>query len=438
MSDALLADLYELTMAAGYHAAGRADEPATFELYFRRPPDGVDVVVACGLDPVLDYLEALRFDGDDLAYLDGLGAFDAAFLAWLEQLRFGGDVWAVPEGTVVFPEQPLLRVSAPLAQGQLVETFLLNRICYSSLVASHAATVVAAAGDTPVLEFGARRAHGPDGALTGSRAALVGGCAATSNVAAGRRYGVPVAGTQAHAWIMAFPSELEAFRTYARAFPDGCVLLVDTYDTLGSGVPNAITVASELAAAGSQVSGVRLDSGDLAVLAPAVRRQLDEAGLHAVEILASGDLDAPRIAALAAAGAPIDGYGVGSAIVPGRADPVLGGVYKLVEIDGQPVAKRSDDPAKATLPGSKQVWRHPRGDVVGLADEALDGQPLLVEVLRAGRRRRPAVPVPALREQCRAAVAAVRPAVLRGEWTVRRSDGLTALAAAAGAGSAPG
>ncbi|MBA2529926.1 MAG: nicotinate phosphoribosyltransferase, partial [Euzebyales bacterium] len=401
MSDALFTDLYELTMMAGYHVAGRSEEPATFDLYFRHLPAGVDLVVACGLEPVLDYLQRLRFDDRDLAYLRSLDLFRPAFLDYLADLRFTGDVWAVSEGLPVFGDEPLVRVTAPLAQAQLVETALLNRICYSSLVASNAAQLVACARGKPVLEFGARRAHGPDGAITGARAAMVGGCAATSNVAAGERFDVPVSGTQAHAWVMAFDSELEAFRAYARAFPDNCLLLVDTYDTLAVGVPNAITVAQELAADGHRLAGVRLDSGDLLALAQETRRMLDEAGFHDAKILASGDLDADAVTELEQAGAPIDGYGVGTSLLTARRDPALSGVYKLAEIGGQPVLKISGNPRKTTSPGRKQVWRQDSGDVIGLADEDLQGEPLLVEAMRAGRRLLATVPVAELRTRCR-------------------------------------
>lgn len=424
MSDALLTDLYELTMMAGYHADGRAEEPATFDVFFRRPPAGVDLVVAAGLDPVLDYLESLSFTDDDLEYLSALGLFSRAFLDWLAEFSFTGDVWAVPEGVPVFGEEPLVRVTAPLAQAQLVETALLNRLCYSSLVASHAVTVTAAARGKAVLEFGARRAHGPDGALTAARAAIVGGCAATSNVAAGQRFGVRTSGTMAHSWIMSYERELEAFRSYARAFPDSCVLLVDTYDTLGSGVPNAITVGRELAEQGHELSGVRLDSGDLGTLARQSRRMLDEAGLERASILVSGDLDASRIAELEEEGAPVDGYGVGTLLVTGGRDPALQGVYKLAEVDGDPVLKVSGSPDKTTSPGVKQVWRQANGDVIGLADEDHPGQPLLVEAMRQGTRRLGPVPVEELRERSREAVPPVRARLQAGEWSVHRSKRL--------------
>lgn len=427
MTDSLFTDLYELTMAAGYHADGRADEPATFDLFFRKPPRGVDLVVAAGLEQVLDFLERLHFDEDDLAYLRSLELFEDEFLDYLAGVRFEGDVWAIPEGTPAFGDEPLVRVTAPLGQAQLVETALLNRICYASLVASNALQMTIAARGKTIVEFGARRAHGPDGALTAARAAVVGGAASTSNVLAGKMFGIDVSGTQAHSWIMAYESELEAFRTYARAFPDATVLLVDTYDTLGSGIPNAITVARELAEEGHALRAVRLDSGDLGMLARQSRRLLDEAGFGDVKIFASGDLDAPRIAELEEQGAPIDAYGVGTSLVTAWHDPAFTGVYKLAEINGDPVLKISGTPEKTTSPGVKQVWRGERGDVIGLADEDLDGRPLLVEAMRDGRRLHPPVPLPDLRARCREAAEAVRPHVVAGTWSVRRSERLEQL-----------
>lgn len=427
MSEALFTDLYELTMVAGYHAAGRAEDQATFDLFFRHNPVGVHLVVCAGLDPVLDYLERLRFTDEDLAYLRSLNLFGDDLLAYLGDLRFTGDVWAIPEGLPVFGAEPLIRITAPLAQAQLVETALINRVAYSSLIASNALEVVLAANGKPVLEFGARRAHGPDGAITASRAAMIGGCSATSNVEAGRRFDVPVSGTQAHSWVMAWDTELEAFRAYARAFPESCVLLVDTYDTLEVGIPNAITVARELAAQGHRLQGVRLDSGDLAVLAKEARRMLDEAGFPDVRILVSGDLDTPRVQELEAAGAPISGYGVGTALVTARQDPTFSGVYKLAEVDGVPVIKISGSPEKTTDPGRKQVWRTPAGDVIGLEDEDVSGAPLLVPVMRGGVRQMERQPISALAERCRDAVAEVRPRVLEGAFEVRRTPQLQAL-----------
>jgi nicotinate phosphoribosyltransferase len=429
VSQALFTDLYELTMMAGYHAGGRAEEEATFDLFYRRPPRGVGLVVAAGLDQVLDYLQSLHFTDEDLVYLRSLELFGDEFLHFLAGLRFTGDVWAVPEGLPVFGDEPLLRITAPLAEAQLVETAALNRICYATLVASNAVEMVAAARGKRIVEFGARRAHGPDGALTASRAAIIGGCAATSNVLAGQRFGASVSGTQAHSWVMAHDTELEAFRSYARAFPDTCILLVDTYDTLASGVPNAITVARELADSGHQLQGIRLDSGDLATLATEARKVLDDAGFGDVRIIASGDLDAERIAELEEQGAPIDAYGVGTSLVTAWHDPAFSGVYKLAEVEGKPVLKVSGTPEKTTSPGRKQVWRHADGDVIGLADEALDGEPLLTEVMRDGRRLHPPRPIEELQARCRAAVEEIAPVVRAGRWQVRRSGRLEPLRA---------
>ena len=373
---ALFTDFYELTMMAGYSRAGLADVPAVFDLFFRKPPDGVSVLVAGGLELALQFLEQVSFADDDLAYLETT-TLPPSFVQSLASFQFTGDVFAVPEGTPVFADEPVLRVEAPLAQAQLVETALLNLICYSSLVASNAAEVRLAAGDRRVLEFGARRAHGPDGALTASRSAYLGGVDATSNVEAARHFGIPVAGTQAHAWVMAFPSELESFRAYADTFPNGCVLLVDTYDTLAVGVPNAITVATEMRARGQELAGVRLDSGDLADLARGARGQLDAAGFHDVEIVASGDLDARTVASLISTDAPIDSFGVGTALVTARQDPTISGVYKLALIGTSDVAKRSATAGKTTSPGRKQVWRTPAGDIIGLDGETHPGTPLL-------------------------------------------------------------
>ncbi len=425
MSQSLFTDLYELTMMAGYWRTGHAEDTATFDLFHRHAPRGVDLVVAGGLEPALEWLEQLGFSDDDLIYLDSLDLFPDGFLDWLADLRFTGDVWAMPEGTPVLPHEPILRVTAPLAQGQLVETALLNMVSYSSLVASTASQLVAESGGTPILEFGARRAHGPDGARTGSRAAFLGGCAATSNVAAAADYGLPPSGTQAHAWIMAFPDELTAFRAYAETFPHHTVLLVDTYDTLRSGVPNAITVAHELAASGTRLRGIRLDSGDLLTLSQQARRMLDDAGLEDVQVLVSGDLDVARVRELVGAGAPIDGFGVGTSLLTAREDPAFSGVYKLAEVADRPALKVSGEPSKITDPGRKQVWRGADGDVIGLVGEAVPGTPLLEQVMAGGRRMRPAPGLPELQERCLALAREMRPRA--ASWPVRRSAGLEAL-----------
>lgn len=423
MPGGLFTDFYELTMAAGYHAEGLADAPATFDLFFRDVPESVELAVAAGLESAVEFLIDWSFDDDDVAFLQSLRRFDPAFCDRLSDLRFTGDMCGIPEGTPVFPNEPVIRVEAPLIEAQLVETALINRIAHSSLIASHAAQVVRCAAGKSVLEFGARRAHGPNGAITGSRAAVIGGCTATSLTEVGRLYGATVSGTQAHSWVMAFDDELEAFRAYARTFPDSSVLLVDTYDTLKSGVPNAITVARELREQGHELQGIRLDSGDLAALARGARRQLDTAGFPDVQILASGDLNAARIGHLEEVGAPIDSYGVGTELATAKPDPVFTAVYKLAQIGDRPAIKLSSSPAKATDPGVKQVWRTDDGDVVGLADEDIDGRPLLEPAIAGGERLHSPAPLETLAQRCRD-----QSAQLRGRpWTVRRSKGLETL-----------
>ncbi len=425
MTSALFTDFYELTMMTGYLAAGMADDTATFDLFFRHPPGGIDQVVLAGVEQVIDELVDLRFKEDELAFLAGLDRFPAAFLDRIADERFACNVWAIPEGTPVFGNEPLLRVTGPLLQAQWVETLLINRVAYASLVASHALAVVQAARGKPVLEFGARRAHGPNGALTASRAAMIGGCAGTSNVEAARRFGLQVSGTQAHSWIMAFPTELDAFRAYAATFPDDCVLLVDTYDTLGQGLPNAVTVAHELADRGHRLRGVRLDSGDLGALARGARAQLDAAGCHEVQIIASGDLDADRISMLERSGAPLDAYGVGTAMVTARSDPAFSGVYKIAEVEGRPTLKLSGSPEKTSNPGRKQVWRTTTGDIVGLEHERHSGRPLLEPVLSSGRRCRDTDDIETIVRRCRDGVAQLGHDGHRR--TVRLSDELSAL-----------
>ncbi|HXT50936.1 MAG TPA: nicotinate phosphoribosyltransferase [Thermoanaerobaculia bacterium] len=403
---ALLTDLYELTMAAAYDAAGMEGE-ATFELFVRALPGERNFLVACGLAGALDYLEGLRFTGRDLDYLRTLGLFTEAFLKRLASLRFTGDVWAMSEGRVAFAGEPLLVVRAPLLEAQLVETFLLNALTFPTLVASKAARVAIACVGRPFVDFSARRDHGPDAALLAARAAFVGGAAATATVEAGARWGIPVSGTMAHSYVMAVGDEEAAFRAFARQFGDRSVLLIDTFDTL-EGARRAARVARELAAEGIHLRAVRLDSGDLAALALAVRQILDDGGAEDVEIFASGDLDETRIAALLAGGAPIDGFGVGTRLGTGGDAPTLSTVYKLVEDAQGPKMKLST--GKATLPGRKQVFREirdgvPLRDVIALADEELAGEPLLELVMRAGWRLAPPEPLTAAQARCREDVA---------------------------------
>lgn len=369
--EALLTDLYQLTMAYGYWKSGRADQEAVFNLFFRKAPFGSGYTVACGLSPVIDFTEGFRFRPDDLEYLAGLSGndgqrlFDQPFLDHLAALRLAVTVHGVPEGTIVFPHEPLLRVQGPILHCQLLETALLNIVNFDTLVATKAARVCLAAQGDPVLEFGLRRAQGPDGGLAASRAAHVGGCAATSNVLAGKRFGIPVRGTHAHSWVMAFDSELEAFEAYAEVMPNNCVFLVDTYDTL-EGVRNAIRVGRHLRQRGQELAGIRLDSGDLAWLSIQARRMLDEAGFPNATIVASNDLDEHLIQSLKGQGAAIGIWGVGTKLCTAYDQPALGGVYKLAAIrhPGGPWSYRvklSQQVVKISNPGIQQVRRMKRG-----------------------------------------------------------------------------
>lgn len=388
---ALLTDLYQLTMAQGYWKSGRAEQEAVFQLVFRRHPFQGGFTIAAGLAYLVDYISHARFEADDLAYLAGLrGAddrplFDPAFLDYLSALAFTCDVDAVVEGEVVFPHEPLLRVTGPILQAQLLETPALALLNFQSLIATKAARVCLAARGDPVVEFGLRRAQGIDGALAASRAAYLGGCAATSHLLAGRLFGIPVGGTHAHSWVMSFGDELEAFEEYARAMPNNCVFLVDTYDTL-AGVRHAVEVGRRLRAHGHELLGVRLDSGDLAELSRNARRILDEAGFPKAIITASGDLDEHLIAKLKARGATIGVWGVGTRLVTAYDQPALGGVYKLAAVgrnDGswRPCIKLSEGTSKQSMPGRLQVRRferasEPIGDVLydiglGVGDERL-------------------------------------------------------------------
>jgi nicotinate phosphoribosyltransferase len=368
---ALLTDLYQLTMACGYWKAGTANREAVFHLTFRRAPFGGGYAIAAGLGPALDYLRGLQFSADDLAYLatlrDGRGAplFPTGFLDYLGALRFACTVDAAPEGSVVFAHEPILRVTGPIAHAQLVETALLTLVNFETLVATKASRVVLAARGAPVVEFGLRRAQGIDGGVCASRAAYIGGCTATSNVLAGKRFGIPVRGTHAHSWVMFYDDELAAFRAYADALPGNCTLLVDTYDTL-EGVRHAITVGHELRARGHELAGVRLDSGDLAYLSIEARRMLDAAGFPAAKIVASNDLDEAVIASLFEQGARIDTFGVGTRLVTAYDQPALGGVYKLGASRDEHGAwrhaiKLSEQPIKISNPGNLAVRRLRRG-----------------------------------------------------------------------------
>jgi nicotinate phosphoribosyltransferase len=410
-SAALLVDLYELTMAQAYWREGMADDEAVFSLYFRTLPPRRNYVVAAGLAAALRYLERLTF-APHLDHLATLGLFADDFLAWLGGLSFAGDVWALPEGTPVFPEEPLVEVVGPLAVGQIAESFVMNQVGFQSTLASKAARVVTAAGGRTVVDFGMRRMHGTDAAIKAVRAFTVAGVAATSNVLAGRVHGVPVAGTMAHSYVQAHDDESAAFRAFARLYPE-TTLLVDTYDTL-AGVEKVVELARELGD-GFRVRAIRLDSGDLAELARRSREILDRAGLERVEIFASGGLDEEKVAALVAAGAPIDGFGVGTQMGVSDDAPVLDMAYKLTELGGEGRLKTS--PGKRILPGRKQVFRVEEAgrtvrDVLARAGEEGPGRPLLGRVMAGGRLADPAaVDLAASRERARREIAALPPRV---------------------------
>ncbi|BCR04568.1 nicotinate phosphoribosyltransferase [Desulfuromonas versatilis] len=392
---ALMTDLYELTMLAGYFDEGMHEQPAVFDLFFREAPYRGSYAVFAGLQPALEYLENLRFTADELAYLKSLGLFKPAFLDYLKGFRFRGKLTAPPEGTVVFGQDPLLTVEGTLAEAQYVETALLNIVNFQTLVATKAARLSVAAGDGTVIEFGLRRAQGPDGGLSVGRAAFIGGVRSTSNLWAGQTYGIPVRGTHAHSWVMAFPDELSAFRAYAECFPDSCVLLVDTYDTLNSGIPNAITVARELKDQGHDMLGIRLDSGDLAYLSKEARRLFDEAGFPGVKIVASNELDEHVISSIRSEGGRIDIYGVGTrlATCSGEGGGALGGVYKLVRLADQPKLKVTSDIAKSTVPDRKKLLRviDPEGtflmDIMCRAEETVHPGDLVYDPTNPARHK---------------------------------------------------
>jgi nicotinate phosphoribosyltransferase len=381
----LLVDLYELTMGESYLAEGMDRQPATFQLFCRTLPPGWGYFVASGIDEALAHLEALSFSSDELAYLETTRLFRPAFLDRLSALRFTGEVRAMQEGTVHFPGEPVLEVTAPLLEAQLVETALINLVHLSTLIASRAARCVDAADGRRLVEFGFRRAHGAEAGVTVARASYLAGFDATSNTLAGERFGIPVAGTMAHSYIESFPEESAAFEAFTRSYPDGATLLIDTYETV-EGARRAAASARDLASRGGRLGGVRLDSGDLLELSRQVRAVLDDDGLADVTIFASGNLDEYSIAALLGAGAPIDGFGIGSRLSTSAGAPYLDLVYKLVELDGRGVMKLSAE--KATLPGAKQVWRRPEGDVVTLIgeDPPSEAEPLLGPAMSGGRR----------------------------------------------------
>jgi nicotinate phosphoribosyltransferase len=416
----LLTDLYELTMAAGYFAAGKQGETGTFELTVRRLPHNRDFVLMAGLERALNYLLNLSFEADEIAYLRGLPQFrnaPAAFWDYLAEFRFTGDVFAVPEGSVIYAGQPVMNVRGPVIEGQIAETYLLAAITFETLIASKAARVVHAAAGRDVVEFGTRRAHTPEAGVIGARAAYIGGCAGTSNTLAGFRYGIPVMGTAAHSWVMAFATETESFAELQKLLGDKTVQLLDTYDTL-----SAARLVAEMQ---GPLWGVRIDSGDFVELSRAIRGILDGAGMTGAKIMASGDLDEAKIADLLAAGAPIDAFGVGTELAVSADAPHMGAVYKLVEIEnGEGIrytAKRSPD--KATLPGAKQLFRFPEYDLLALHDECAGGAKAMLEPwILGGNLIRPKPTLEEIRKHARRSLAEWPTAGRRTEHSMALED----------------
>ena len=386
----LLTDLYQLTMMNGYLKEGKENETVIFDLFFRQN-ELITYSLAAGLEQAINYVLNLKFDAEDIEYLRSKNLFTEEFLTYLSNLKFTGDIYSVPEGTIVFPGEPILTVKAPIMQAQLIETAILNIVNHQTLIASKAAKVCYSAKGDTVMEFGLRRAQGPDAGIYGARAAIIGGCNSTSNVLAGRMFDIPIAGTHAHSWVMSFPTEYDAFKAYADTYPDATLLLVDTYDTLRSGIPNAIKVFNELKAKGKKPIGIRLDSGDLAYLTKKARKMLDDAGFPDTIICASGDLDEKLVQSLKLQGAKINSWGIGTKLITSADMPALGGVYKLAGVvndDGSitPKIKVSDNSAKITNPGDKKIVRIYDGesgkaeaDLIMLRNEVIDeSKPLTI------------------------------------------------------------
>ncbi len=389
----LLTDLYELTMMQGYFENEDVNQTVIFDMFYRNNPEGNGYAICAGLEQLIDYVKNLHFTEDEIDYLKSLCIYKPAFLAYLRDFRFTGDIYAIPEGTVIFPREPLVKVIAPIMQAQLIETALLNIINHQSLIATKTARIVRAAQGDGVMEFGCRRAQGPDAAIYGARAAIIAGCVGTSNVLCGQMFHVPVSGTHAHSWIMSFPDELSAFRAYAKLYPDACILLIDTYDTLDSGLPHAIQVFKELREQGIHPKryGIRMDSGDLAYLSKKVKAALDAEGFTDAIISASNDLDEGLIGSLKAQGATINSWGVGTNLITSKDCPAFGGVYKLAAIWNEPEQrfepkiKISENAEKITNPGDKKIYRiyDAQGmivaDLIALADEEFSSKdPLLL------------------------------------------------------------
>ncbi|HOA54871.1 MAG: nicotinate phosphoribosyltransferase [Acetivibrionales bacterium] len=380
----MLTDFYELTMANGYLESGMKEKIAYFDMFFRKVPDDGGFAIMAGVEQFIQYIKELRFEKEDIEYLRSKDQFSEEFLEYLSNFKFECDVWAIPEGTPIFPNEPIVTVRGPVMQAQFIETMLLLSINHQSLIATKANRIVTAAQGRPVMEFGSRRAQGYNGAVYGARAAYIGGCVGTACTIADREYGIPALGTMAHSWIQMFPTELDAFRAYARIYPSNCTLLVDTYNVLKSGVPNAIRVFNEeVVPRGYRPKGIRIDSGDITYLSRRARKMLDEAGFEDCGIVASNSLDEYIIRDILSQGACVDSFGVGERLITSRSEPVFGGVYKLcaVEDDGTivPKIKVSENVGKITTPGFKQVWRlfdresgKALADVITLHDEVID------------------------------------------------------------------
>ena len=379
----MLTDFYEITMTNGFLENGKADEIVYFDMFFRRIPDNAGFAIMAGLEQLVEYIRNLSFSKSDIEYLRSKNMFSMEFLKYLENFRFECDIWAIPEGTPIFPNEPIVKVKGPAIQAQFIETMVLLTINHQSLIATKANRIVTAAKGRPVMEFGSRRAQGYDGAVYGARAAYIGGCAGTACTIAERDFGVKALGTMAHSWVQLYDNELEAFRAYAKAYPDSCTFLVDTYNVLKSGVPNAITVFKELEKSGHKGVGVRIDSGDIAYLSKKARKMFDDAGLNYIKIVASNSLDEYIIRDLLIQGAEIDSFGIGERLITSKSDPVFGGVYKLaaVERDGKiiPKIKISENAIKITNPGNKELWRlfdnktgNAIADVITVAGEVID------------------------------------------------------------------
>ena len=448
---ALLCDYYEITMGRGYFHSPMRNKVAYFDVFFRRVPDGGGYAIAAGLEQIVEYIEGLHFSEDDIAYLRSKRVFDEEFLAYLRTFRFTGDIWAVPEGTVIFPGEPIITVRAPVIEAQLVETYILLTINHQSLIATKASRMVRAAAGRPISEFGSRRAHGEQAAVMGARAAYIGGCAGTACALSDKLYGVPAGGTMAHSWVQMFDTEYEAFETYVKLYPDNPTLLIDTYSVLQSGLPNAIRAFKEvLWPMGKRACGIRIDSGDITYLTKKVRQILDDAGLTDCKIVVSNSLDEYLIEELLRQGASIDAFGVGERLITSRSEPVFGGVYKLVACEDEtgsitPKIKISENIEKITNPHFKRLYRiysketgKAEADLIAIHDETIDTgkplelfdpihtwkrktmtsytiRPLQEKVFENGRRVKELPQLSSIRTYCAAEIASMWDEVLRFE-----------------------